>query len=281
MSKTILMCEPNLFNVNYEINPWMEHKINSVDSDLAYKQWKSLMTILSEKSKTVIMEKQSTLLPDIVFTANAGLIIDNTFITSNFQFNERKPESFIFSRHLNEIGFSVDNYFIENDIAFEGAGDALFSHSNKSLFLAHGFRTSKLCSNHIVNVLKNHNSSYTLYELELIDPRFYHLDTCFCPLDNGLIMYYPKAFSMETREKLIGNFGNKLIEVSEEDAITFVCNAVSVSNNLILNKVSDDFKNYLNLMGINVYEAPMSEFLKSGGSCKCLTLNLEENLSNV
>ena len=113
--------------------------------------------------------------------------------------------------------------------------------------------------------------------LELTDPRFYHLDTCFCPLDGGLVMWFPEAFSAESRDKVCSVLPESgRIEVGEDDAALFACNAVCVNGTIVMNRASQSLTERLQEHGFRVIETPLDEFIKAGGSSKCLTLRLDE-----
>ena len=140
--------------------------------------------------------------------------------------------------------------------------------------LAHGFRSKKNALNIVNNFCNKHNKKSSVLQVELVDDRFYHLDTCFCPLDNGYILYYPKAFSDKSQKILNKKLKPYLLDVSEEDAITFSCNAISVNQFLIANKFSHELTKKLLSLGLILIEAPLNEFIKSGGSAKCLTLEI-------
>lgn len=273
--KTILMCEPKAFAVNYEINPWMNSNIGKVEYQTAYQQWEALYNkIKNTGAEVVVMRNQPKNLPDLVFTANAALIVNNHALISHFACLERQPESPIYSQFLEEVGLKSDNYFVDNNIYFEGAGDALLEKETNVLVLGYGFRTSKEAYGYVREFLNNVSRETTLLHAELVNPSFYHLDTCFCPLDNGYVLYYPGAFSQKTINAFQNTFGDKLIPLCEEDADAFGGNAVSLGNTLILNKASRHLKNQLNMLDINVVESTLDQYMLSGGSAKCLTLDL-------
>jgi N-dimethylarginine dimethylaminohydrolase len=111
----------------------------------------------------------------------------------------------------------------------------------------------------------------------LVDPRFYHLDTCFCPLSNGDVMYYPAAFDAESQKRIESRYSAaKRIRVSEADALRFACNAVNVGRTILLNQISAELSAELQSRGFHVIEVELSEFLKAGGAAKCLVLRLSE-----
>jgi len=273
MPQSLLMCSPDYFAVKYTINPWMAGKIGKVDHPLATKQWVDFFSTLKKLTAVKLLTPQPHV-PDLVFTANAGLIYGNKFVLSRFRHQERRPEEPYFRDWFQYSGYEVVEW--QRLIHFEGAGDALFQPGRNLLWASHGFRTdaethSLLAKNFAVRVIS----------LRLIDPRFYHLDTCFCPLLDDKVMYYPKAFDAESL-KWIEEYTlpQNRIAVADEDALHFACNAVLVDRNIILNAVSDDLGRRLEAAGYTVIVNPVSEFLKAGGANKCLTLQLTEQAQN-
>ena len=115
--------------------------------------------------------------------------------------------------------------------------------------------------------------------IKLIDERFYHIDTCFCPLSGGYVMYHPPAFDYESRIAIESRIpAEKRIIVDTHDAGNFACNAVNLENKVIVNKASNHLKNELNGLNFDVIEVDLSEFIKAGGSAKCLTLKLYDSV---
>lgn len=267
MRQSLLMCSPDYFAVKYTINPWMAGKIGTVDHTLATRQWVDFFSTLKKLTEVKLLIPQPHV-PDLVFTANAGLICGNKFIPSHFRHQERRPEEPCFRDWFRSSGYEVVEW--QKLLHFEGAGDALFQPGRNLLWASHGFRTdaqthSLLAKGFAVRVLS----------LRLVDPRFYHLDTCFCPLLDDKVMYYPKAFDAASL-KLIEEYTlpQNRIPVADEDALHFACNAVLVDRNIIMNHVSDDLGRRLEAAGYTVIIKPVSEFLKAGGANKCLTLEL-------
>jgi len=260
----ILMCEPTFFQVDYVINPWMAHNVGKANNSLAFTQWSNLVTALEKLGNNVLLVPPEKGLPDIVFTANAGLVFGNNVIISNFNKPERQPETKFYAEWFQNNYFNV--IMLPDEVSFEGAGDALFDNDN-NLWLAHGFRSDE--------VVKNYVKEYcNVFSLKLVNDNFYHLDTCFCPLTNGYVLYTPSAFDDDSLKLIKGHFKEKAIEVWEHDAKNFACNAVSIGDNVILNSASDELISKLSAVGFNTIQVEMSEFIKSGGSCKCLTLKL-------
>ena len=169
-----------------------------------------------------------------------------------------------------ENGFDLLD--LDEKIGFEGAGDCLVDRGGPWLWTGHGFRTE----------IEAHAEIGTFFDKEVVsirltDERFYHIDTCFCPLTDGFLMYHPPAFDYDSRIAIESRIPpHKRIVVDTADAGNFACNAVNIGDQVILNKASDPLKARLMLAGFKVHEVELSEFLKAGGSAKCLTLKLTE-----
>jgi N-dimethylarginine dimethylaminohydrolase len=264
--KTFLMCEPKYFDVSYVINPWMTGNQGLVNMELAAKQWKNFHDILSSKASIRLIEPVAGL-PDMVFTANGGLVCrDHEVIVSSFRYPERQAESPHFSKFFEDSGYRIMR--LNSDIKFEGAGDALYD-SNGQVWVGYGHRSDVEALDEIAAILHARVNGLTL-----IDPRWYHLDTAFCPLANGYVIAYEKAFSPQSVNKIKNEFSDRIIWISDQDANNFACNAVNIGNDIILNKASDELKAELSKNNFSVIEVDVSEFIKAGGACKCLTLEL-------
>lgn len=271
--KQILMCRPTKFNVDYVINPWMTGNIDKVDQSIALQQWESLYQVLKDCGANVILtDEQPDDCPDAVFTANAGLAYKDLFITSKFMHKERQNEEPFFYAQAAKIGFKevpINKEWPNTELKFEGAGDALFSHDHVILWMGYGFRSHYGFHSILHDAFHIHTIA-----LHLKDPRWYHLDTCFCPLDTGEVLWYPEAFDGKSQKLISSIYQGKLIAVSEEDAVRFACNSISIENQIIMPHISDELREYLNNRGYSVMTVDMSQFLRSGGACKCLTLEL-------
>ena len=264
-----LMCPPEYFDVSYIINPWMKGNIRAIDNALAKRQWRDLYDIICDRATARLVLPQPGS-PDMVFTANAGLVLGKKFVVSRFRYPERQYEEPYFADWFRDRGFEV--LMPPRDVPFEGAGDALFDRGHKRLWMAYGHRSLPGAKEHIKRWLK-----CKVEALQLVDDRFYHLDTCFCPLAGGHVLYYPAAFEAKSRELIERRIpASKRIIVSEKDALAFVCNAVNIDNTVVVNKATHDFVSRLGDAGFNVIQTPLSEFMKAGGSAKCLTLRLNE-----
>lgn len=271
--KQFLMCSPDFFEVNYSINPWMKESIGKVNTSLAYKQWQDLHKIISSSASVVLLDGAKSGLPDLVFTANAASISQGKALVSYFAKPERQPESAINAAEFRRLGLEVDSEMVEDKVLFEGAGDALMSldeNGNKVVFFGFGHRSELAASAKLKEFFNTQ-----VITLELVDDKFYHLDTCLCPLSDGWCIVWDKAFSKESMQKLKNHFKNKLIYLTQADALSFCANAVEFCDKkIVLNEASDHFCSTMRHRGFEVVQTPLSEFLLSGGSAKCLTLEL-------
>jgi len=266
---TFLMCPPKLYDVNYVINPWMEGNLHRSSREHAAAQWEQLHASLSQIAHVLLVEPQPGS-PDMVFTANAGLVRDGIVALSSFHHAERQGEEPHFRKWFADSGFSIRE--IPRDTPFEGEGDALFEADGTRLWAGHGLRTRAASHRYLTQTW-----DIEVLSLGLIDPRFYHLDTCFCPLSNGDLMYYPPAFDELSRALIEAHYpASNRIAVGETDALRFACNAVNVGPNILLNEISPQLSADLESRGFNVIQVKLSEFLKAGGAAKCLVLRLSE-----
>ena len=263
--KHFLMCEPRFFEVCYVINPWMEGNLGKVNKELAMRQWENLYGIVSELASISLIEPVAGL-PDMVFTANAGLIHKKEVIVASFRHAERQPEAKHFEKFFSSLGYRVRH--LKEETIFEGAGDALFDSQGR-LWFGSGIRSVPHALDEIVAAL-----DVEACGLELTDPHWYHLDTAFCPLPQGRAIAYTKAFAGKSVAALDAAFGEDIIWVSATDARNFACNAIAIDQNVIMHRASAELKSALKQRGFEVIEADVSEFLKAGGACKCLTLEI-------
>ena len=271
MSRTFLMCPPEYFDVAYVINPWMHGNMRNIDNRLAKRQWRGLYDLVQSHARVRLMHPEPSS-PDMVFTANAGLVLEKHFIVSRFRYPERQSEEPYFAEWFLEHGFNVS--IGPSEIYFEGAGDALFDRGLPVLWLAHGHRSMLDAQAFIANQVTA-LANIEIVALELIDERFYHLDTCFCPLEGGMLLYYPKAFSDASLAAIEARVPEKKrIVCGDEDAVAFACNAVNIGKTVIVNTVTPAFVDALAAHGYAVEQNPLSEFMKAGGSAKCLTLDI-------
>ncbi|MES2355647.1 MAG: arginine deiminase-related protein [Pseudomonadota bacterium] len=264
-----LMCRPSYFDVAYVINPWMQGNLNGTLLQRAADQWQSLHDLMCQRAKVELVEPRPGL-PDMPFAANAGLLLEDTVILSRFLYPERQGEEAHFERWFYDQGLAVLK--LPSTVPFEGAGDALFDRKRAVLWTGYGHRSSFHAMQYIARWL-----AMEVVPLKLADPRFYHLDTCFCPLENGYLMYYPGGFDQDSQNLIAARVpSSHRIIVAEEDALNFACNAVNIGDTVILHRASDALREQLLRVGFSTMENELGEFMKAGGSAKCLTLRLKE-----
>ncbi len=263
MSKTILMCAPTHFDIEYEINPWMDID-NHVDTKLAAQQWQKLYKTYNETlGWDVQLIEPIEKLPDMVFTANGALVIDSKVALPRFRYPERQPETDYFRKWFEQAGYQNILMPVHD---FEGEGDALVW--NDIIFGGYGFRSDVQSHNELSDFFGK-----KVVDIHLVDDRFYHLDTCLTIVGDDTVALWPKAFSKESLKKIHEMVPN-VIEVSDEDAIVYGLNAMSDGKNIVVpEKATNLIRSYSN-RGMKVHPAPISEFQKSGGGVKCLTLEL-------
>lgn len=266
MSSTqrILMCPPTYYGIEYEINPWMKRSVAS-DPAESTRQWQALHDSLINLGAIVELIEPVKGLPDLVFTANAGLVHHDLFLSSRFRYGERQGESPVFDSWFAEHGFRVEH--TPEDHHFEGAGDALFC--GETLFAGYRFRSDARTMQWVGDRI-----GVEVLPLELVDPRYYHLDTCFCPIAPDAAIYFPGAFDEYGRSVLWDRI-RTLIEVSAEEAFSFSCNAVVVGRSVVLNEGAPKLARALERNGYRAVPLKLTEFIKAGGSAKCLTFRLD------
>jgi len=270
---TFLMCAPDLYDVDYVINPWMAGNVHAASRELAVEQWTELYEAVTQVANVRLVEPQPRS-PDMVFTANAGLLRGNEVAISSFFHPERQGEEPYFREWFRDNGYKILE--IARETPFEGEGDALFSEDGSRLWAGFGPRTTELSHQALREAW-----DIEVVGLELVDPRFYHLDTCFAPLSNGFVMYFPAAFSADALREIEAFYSaEKRVVVDEADALRFACNAVNVGETIILNRIGAELSQRLKAIGFQVVQVELSEFLRAGGAAKCLVMKLRSHLLN-
>ena len=262
-----LVCAPDYFRIDYEIKPWMR-RVNAVVADNAARQWRELMEVL-EGRLGAALERMTPVpgLPDLVFTANAAVVAGRRAALSRFRHPERQREEAHFENWFREQGYEL--LTLDKDCFFEGAGDLLgfpdgwFGGYRQRSDIRAFPRLSQWFQREII-------------PLELIDSRFYHLDTCFCPLSGGELLYFPAAFDEYGRRAIAERISTeRLLPVEEAEALKFACNAVCMGKHVVLPADCPETIALLESRGYQAHPVPLHEFMKSGGSAKCLTLALD------
>ncbi len=274
-SKTIrwAMCPPHYFGVEYVINPWMEGHVGQAQKEVATQQWQALYEILSARTHVLLIPPAPGL-PDMPFTANAGLALGDTFVPSVFRFPQRSGEEAYFTEWFHQQGYKIAH--LTGEATFEGEGDALFQPGERLLWAGYGVRSSLEVQRRLCDIF-----DVEVVSLRLVDQRFYHLDTCFAPLPDGRIVYYPPAFDQASLALLHARIPKeKRLAVSDEDATHFSCNAIICEGAYICNQASPALRKQLAAWGLEVITTPLSEFMLAGGAAKCLSLCLTQPVPN-
>ncbi len=262
-----VMCAPQFFGVEYVINPWMEGHIGCVKQQKAHQQWEALYNILIQRTNIHLIPPISDL-PDMPFTANAGLALGKVFVPAVFRFPQRRGEERYFRKWFQECGYQIEELNVA--ATFEGEGDALFQPEEALLWAGYGVRSSLA-----VHLRLSEIFDVEVVSLRLVDSKFYHLDTCFVALPGGRIIYYPPAFDAISLELLHQRVPpQKRFAVSEEDAINFACNAIICSGAYICNYASPSLQAQLHAWDLEVITTSLTEFMLAGGAAKCLSLCL-------
>ncbi|MEM8681747.1 MAG: arginine deiminase-related protein [Planctomycetota bacterium] len=263
-SPRILMCPPTHYGIEYEINAWM-NRARQADNSRARSQWEALVAILQQCGTQTVTLEPSQGVPDLVFTANAALVYQNRVILANFRHPQRQTEQAINAKWFIENEFEVE--YLPEEMFFEGAGDALFC--GDTLFAGYRFRSHARAHQQVGSRL-----GARVIPVALVNDYYYHLDTCFCPISRTQAIYYPGAFDNYGITVLQEHIPD-LIEVSEDEAQQFACNAVVVGTNVVTNVGCPELHKALQTRGFQAHATPLDEFVKSGGSAKCLTLRLD------
>lgn len=263
MKPRFLMCSPTHYAIEYEINPWMKLR-NGAERAKAAAQWERLRGNLASLGARIETLPQRKGCPDMVFTANAGVVAGDTFFPSHFRYKERQGEESAFIQFFRRQGYRIKD--VAKGLFFEGEGDML--PFNDWLVGGFRFRSEIAALERVAGALKKR-----LVAVELFTPRFYHLDTCFLPLDDKHALYFPGAFDRYGR-RAIEQFVPQPIPVSRADAFEFACNGIRIGKTVVVNRASRSLKQQIKNVGYQVVESPTSEFMKAGGSVKCLLLRM-------
>jgi N-dimethylarginine dimethylaminohydrolase len=264
VKKKILMCPPDYFEIEYSINPWMNPAIK-VDKAEAFKQYNALKVEFQKAGGEIAELQPSRGLPDMIYTSNAGYAEGDVFVKANFKAHQRQHESIKAEDYFKENKYQI--FEIPENIIFEGEGDLIRSKSK--YFLGWGQRSDLIAKDYIEDIIGKE-----VLALELVDPYFYHLDTCFGPLNDNIVVLNENAFSEGSLIKIYEKF-RTVITTNEQDNSVLASNLVVIGNNVILGKgISDDLRGEIRKHKFNVIETDMSEFLKGGGSVKCLALEI-------
>jgi N-dimethylarginine dimethylaminohydrolase len=280
---TFLLTDPEHFQVAYQINPWMKPTAWGADPDAlkrqARKGWQSLKAALERAGADVWVMPGVEGLPDLVFPANAAVVLDGRALVARFRFPERADEAPQFHKALEALRRAgvvgevadIETAYQEGDVYQEGAGDCIWDANRRLFWTASGPRSTAGS----LKVIADHFGQ-TVIHMPLATEAFYHLDTCFCPLSGGEILYYPPALSKEALQRLFEHTTpDQRLEATERDAQGFCVNAVSLGRKVIMARPTADLERRLAARGYDVIGIDLDPFILSGGGAFCMTLRLD------
>lgn len=264
MSLRVFLCSPDFFRVDYSINPHM--KPGTTDIKLAWQQWRRLYALYKRLGIKVEVIKQDKKFPDMVFAADQCVSFKGHVILSNFRFAQRRGETELYKSFFIKNGYNVLD--TPNNVYFEGSGETFILGDR--IYLGYGKRTTKSAAGYIKKI-----TGKKVVALKLVNPEYFHLDTCFLPLDKDTAFYYPPAFDKNSRQTLEDGFEN-IFKFTKKEAEGFAANSFVYGKKIITGYKDKPFIRRLRDLGYKVYYADVSEFLKAGGGVHCLTGVLDE-----
>ncbi len=280
----LLMCAPEHFAVHYSINPWMDPtawaQAAARDGGAAHRisqtQWTALHVALSAAGAAIETVPPVAGLPDLVFTANAAVVLNGTALLARFRYPERQGEEPVFAQAFEALrarGLITRVATLPERVVFEGAGDCLFDPARDLFWMGFGPRSDRRAADVVADTF-----GVPVVPLQLVDPRFYHLDTALCPLPSGDLIYVPAAFTGAGRAEIEARVpAANRVALGDEDAVQFAANAVCVGDTIVMSRCSDALRAQLVARGYTVVETLLDTFLQSGGFAACLTLRLDRH----
>jgi N-dimethylarginine dimethylaminohydrolase len=273
-----LMCSPDHFGVTYAINPWMDPKSWACNdlalTEASHREWTKLCDTMREHGATIELVPSAPGLPDLVFTANAAVVLDRKALLARFRHPERQREETYFEaafRELQQRGLVDAIIRLPDHLVLEGAGDCVWDQSRNLFWMGYGPRSDATAREVIAEVF-----DADAIAIQLADPRFYHMDTALCPLPRGEVMFVPSAFTGEGKATIYDRVEpSQRIEVGIEDACQLAANTVCIGGTLVMSDCGDRLRSDLTERGYDVVTTPLHSFLRSGGAAFCLTLRLD------
>jgi N-dimethylarginine dimethylaminohydrolase len=274
-----LMCAPDHFGVTYAINPWMDPQSWSRDDQRlvasSHREWTALRRKLEEHGAVIELVPSVAGLPDLVFTANAAVVLDRKALLARFRHPERQAEQEHYEaafRTLQARGLIDEVRHAPEHLLLEGAGDCVWDQTRDLFWMGFGPRTDQDARSVIEDTFGKE-----VIALELADPRFYHMDTALRPLPRGEVMFVPGAFTAEGRAVIRQRVdAAHRIEIASVDARRLAANAVCIGDAVIMSACGERLRANLKERGYRVITSPLRSFLRSGGSAFCLTLRLDQ-----
>ena len=277
-SPCLVMTDPAHFDVRYAINPWMRPGEWMLDEAghrrSARAAWNALRAALIEAGAAVEVLSGARGWPDMVFPANAAVVLDGRALMARFRCDERRGEEAPFRASFDAlVQASVLREIIElpKDIVQEGAGDCIWDATRQMFWAGYGPRSDEAAAHEAGRVFGRE-----VVALELATPRFYHLDTCFCPLSGGEVLVFPPAFTPDALSRIRERVpAELLIEAAPDEAAAFCVNAVCLGRTVVMAEAPLRLRAILIERGYRVREVDLAPFILSGGGAFCMTLRLD------
>jgi len=277
---TLFACKPTYFDVNYKINPWMRPAEWQTSRQKLFETaifgWQKMHDLFIHMDFLMELVEPQPGIPDMVFTANAAIVLDGKALLSRYRFAERQPEEAHFKRYFEqakERGLIHEIASLPAGLKQEGAGDCVWDPTRRLFWAGYGPRSEKEATQFVGDYFGTE-----VVPLELATSEFYHLDVSLCALSGGHVMYYPGAFSEKSQAVLKERIGsNFAIEVDREDAELFALNAVNAGSRIVLADCSKKLEQKLKERGYEVFRVPVGVFNMAGGSVWCLALRLDHH----
>jgi arginine dihydrolase len=274
----LLMCEPAHFGVTYSINPWMDPASWARDdralTAAARREWSAYRRVLERLGAAIELIPAAPGLPDLVFTANAALVLDRTALLARFRHPERQAEESHVAAAFQALlarGIVDEVVALPDGVVLEGAGDCVWDATRQLFWMGHGPRSSLAARAAVTEIF-----GADVVALELADPRFYHMDTALSALPGGEVMYVPCAFTAAGRAAIHERVpAAQRIELGDEDATRLAANTVAIGDTLVMSACSRRLRAALRERGYRVATTSLASFQRSGGSAFCLTLRLD------
>jgi len=274
----LLMCEPAHFGVTYSINPWMDPASWARDdralTAAARREWSAYRRVLERLGAAIELIPAAPGLPDLVFTANAALVLDRTALLARFRHPERQAEESHVAAAFQALlarGIVDEVVALPDGVVLEGAGDCVWDATRQLFWMGHGPRSSLAARAAVTEIF-----GADVVALELADPRFYHMDTALAALPGGEVMYVPCAFTAAGRAAIHERVpAAQRIELGDEDATRLAANTVAIGDTLVMSACSRRLRAALRERGYRVATTSLASFQRSGGSAFCLTLRLD------
>ena len=280
----LLMCPPDHFGVKYAINPWMDPpswtRNDQALTAASHHEWTMLRDTLVSLGASIELVPAAATVPDLVFTANAAVVLDRKALLARFRHPERQKEEVHFEttfRALQRRGLIDCIDKLPDEVVLEGSGDCVWDVRRNQFWLGYGPRSDAAAEQIVEEAF-----DVEVVAIELANPRFYHMDTALCPLSRGEVMFVPDAFTKKGRATIYDQVNAcQRIVVDVEDACRLAANAVRIGDTLVMSSCGDRLRSDLAKRGYHVVTTPLCSFLRSGGSAFCLTLRLDHSSAAI